>query len=622
MERKNYILFLILFLALLLRLLLIPNPGFEADVAFWKSWGLGPFDHGIVWGLHNTNINYPAPFAYLLWFMVWIYSWFADPHNFNEFWSNTNVLFLFISKLPSILADFGIAGIIVWVSSKFKVQSSKFSYFLASLYLLNPVSLIDGAWWGQVDSLGVFVFLLAVMALLKKKPFWAGFIYVVAVMTKLQNMIYGPLFFLFLWQEMGFVGLIRGMIGGAFAFFGLNIEFLLARDMGRVIGSLVDNYDYFPLLSLNAYNLWWITAKGAGMQVSDKILTIGIINAKTMGLLIFSSFYVLALLNIASRRVTGGGGPPRRGPLVGIRGGKRLAGPAAMEDDPQTLIPLPLNLRRFFESLILVVGAFFLFQTQSHDRYAFPIIVFLLLWATEAVSRKRFTLFYALFSLLYFYNLHTSLAVNYAHNALPVLRDLTQPIVTITTATLLLGLFSFFILHITRRKRIVLILPIAFFLISILVLNRNLITKKPISLTALTPKEASQDYGLLTKNMPVSASQGFSYWSPLSVQYAFYRKGLGTHAKSRLVYDLGGHFKTFETDYGIDTQAGDKASAVFQIYLDGNRLFESGVIRKFDLPRHATVDVSRGKLLELVTTDAGDGINDDHTDWLNPKLLR
>ncbi|EKD87433.1 MAG: hypothetical protein ACD_36C00085G0008, partial [uncultured bacterium] len=61
--------FLISFLfviAFLLRLLLVPNPGFEADVSFWKSWGLATRDFGIVEGIKQTNNNYPTPFAYTL----------------------------------------------------------------------------------------------------------------------------------------------------------------------------------------------------------------------------------------------------------------------------------------------------------------------------------------------------------------------------------------------------------------------------------------------------------------------------------------------------------------------------------------------------------------------------
>lgn len=121
--------------------------------------------------------------------------------------------------------------------------------------------------------------------------------------------------------------------------------------------------------------------------------------------------------------------------------------------------------------------------------------------------------------------------------------------------------------------------------------------------------------------MPVNAGFGIPKWSPLSDQYAFYRTGIGTHANSRMDFDIGKHFRTFSTDYGIDTEAGEKGTAMFEVYGDGKKLFASSKIGRFDLPRHAQVDVTGVKILGLVTTDAGDGNTDDHTDWLNPLLF-
>ena len=118
MKRSTF--YVLLAIAFLLRLVLIPNPGFEADISFWKSWGLATLDFGVIQGLPLTNFNYPTPFAYVLGFMVWIYRLFADPHNFNEFWDNANLLFLTIAKAFPILADFGIAGVFLYIGKHAK----------------------------------------------------------------------------------------------------------------------------------------------------------------------------------------------------------------------------------------------------------------------------------------------------------------------------------------------------------------------------------------------------------------------------------------------------------------------------------------------------------------------
>ena len=442
-KMKNRYLILSLFLiALALRLFLVPNRGFEADVAFWKSWGLATLDHGAVAGLPLTNNNYPTPFSYFLGFLAYLYRCIANPYDFNSFWNSGNVLFLFIAKLPSILADLGIAGIILWIgkrtrSSDLSVENRSifpplpysFYFLLSILYLFNPVSLIDGAWWGQVDSLGVFVFLTAVILAASDNPLLGGAVFMLSMMTKLQNMIYGPLFFLILWQLGSYKGLVKGILGAVSAFLVLNMEFFLKKSGSAVWKSLTSNYDYFPMMSLNAFNLWWIAAKGFGMQMSDKVLAVGMINAKTTGLILFSTGYLIAVLTMIketilnmwknktepfkdnahiARRGTPVERPQSRNLLqqsvynlgkifmwsedqhntfeeCGVRtsdGGKR----ANENKDAFNEFQTSDILFRFFTSLVIVALSFFLFQTESHDRYAFPLIVFLLFWIPHTIA--------------------------------------------------------------------------------------------------------------------------------------------------------------------------------------------------------------------------------------------
>ncbi|MCX6793607.1 MAG: NPCBM/NEW2 domain-containing protein [Candidatus Gottesmanbacteria bacterium] len=292
---------------------------------------------------------------------------------------------------------------------------------------------------------------------------------------------------------------------------------------------------------------------------------------------------------------------------------------------------------RFLTALIIANGAFFLFQTESHDRYAFPLIVFLLLWGVFYIrlhitkkeslqvftskSFKLFSLFYVLFTILYFYNLHTALVFNYPHNGLPILTSLIQPGLTIGVSVLLIGLFFWFLFTVRRDGALwTFLLPVALVVLALTAKNMPFITHTPVPLTAIVPVSATQDYGLRKINMPVNASLGFDKWGSLSVQYAFYRHGIGTHANSVQTYDIGKLFRQFSFDYGVDTEAGPKGTVVFEVYGDDKKLFASEKIGRYDLPRHRDVDITGVRSLKLVVTDAGDGITDDHADWLNPKL--
>lgn len=605
----------VIVVAIFLRLLLIANPGFEADISFWKSWGLATRDFGIVEGMKVTNNNYPTPFAYTLGIMVGMYSLFADPHQFQTFWSNTNLLFLAIAKLFPIIADFGIAAIILFLGKspkRFGMPELPKTFaglsgyeLLAAIALLSPVVLIDGAWWGQVDSVGLVIFLSAVVLALSNRPLFAGMVFMLSMMTKLQNMIYGPVFFLFLWQSGGMRALTQSLLGAVVGFIGLNAEFFLTKNADRVLASLTENYDYFPWMSLMAYNLWWIVSEARGLATSDKYTVLGMLNAKTVGLLLFSSLYGMASLRQLLENTL----------LAAKSNGAPL-------------------FRRFLESLILINGAFFLFQTQSHDRYAYPIAIFLLLLAPfyvtdrkgkfSAVRARLLAVGYGLFTLFYFYNLHTALVVNYPKNGIPGLSLITQPVFTITTACVLLGLYAWFFLSLLKDRHTRIAAGVAFIFLgsALAALNLPLLTKRPVSLTSYVPFVSEQAYGTRQTNKAVQSSFGGPYkWTRLSVQYLFYEKGIGTHANSKHTFHINKKYRTFTTDMGIDTEAGTKASAVFAIYGDSKLLFRSEVMKRFDLPRHASVDVTGVTNLTLETTDAGDGNYDDHTDWLNPQLI-
>ena len=186
-----------------------------------------------------------------------------------------------------------------------------------------------------------------------------------------------------------------------------------------------------------------------------------------------------------------------------------------------------------------------------------------------------------------------------------------------TTSYILLGLFSVFLFSLTK---LFVLVPIVVVII-LSILNLPLRTKNPISLNKITPFVSEQQYGTRQIDKTVQGSFGGpNTWTRLSVQYAFYRQGIGTHANSKYTYNLNKNFSRFETDFGIDTESGTKASAIFEIYGDDTLLFRSEKMGRFDLPKHVSVTVVDVKNLTLITTDAGDGNTDDHTDWLHPKL--
>lgn len=134
-------------------------------------------------------------------------------------------------------------------------------------------------------------------------------------------------------------------------------------------------------------------------------------------------------------------------------------------------------------------------------------------------------------------------------------------------------------------------------------------------LNDVPPDECTQDWGQLQRNQSV-------WEKPMLVAGQSFARGLGTHANSRIVYDVSGAgFKTFRAVVGRDGHAGD-GRIVFEVWLDGQRRFDSGPMTNESAAKPVAVDVTDGKLLELRTLDGGDGISGDHGNWADAQLAR
>lgn len=107
----------------------------------------------------------------------------------------------------------------------------------------------------------------------------------------------------------------------------------------------------------------------------------------------------------------------------------------------------------------------------------------------------------------------------------------------------------------------------------------------------------------------------------LAVGGRSFERGVGTHAASVAIIDLGGAVESFSASAGVDDGASARASVVFRVTVDGAMRFESATMHLGDAPLAISIDKLRGaKRMELIVTDAGDGIDFDHADWLDARF--
>ncbi len=589
---------ILMILGTIIRLFLLPLAGFKADMAFWKGWGLAAADKGILWLVKSTNYNYPPGFGYVLYVVNKIYALFKNPYNINEYWSDTNLLYLFLIKIITIAADIGIVILILKIADIIQKKLHLRSRALltagkiwAILYFLNPAAIFDGSHWGQVDQLGLFLFLLTVYFLFKEMPLVASMVFVVSVLTKFQNIIFIPLFYLYIYKKYSIQAVGKSLFVSLVAFLVIAFPFWTAHEMDSLIRLLTINADWFPWFSLNSFNMWWIASGLRGMQVVDKTLVWGVLSAKQIGFLLFVFAYFVGCVSIFFAK-------------------KEQA------------------LEKFILASTLAIFAFFHLLTQSHERYLFhalgliPLLVFF--------SKKNYygtkLLLYAALSVVFFFNLYIAMFFNYPDQVFwPISADATR-FLTLYLSFVQIALFVIFLAvfilpEITRRW--ILVGSFGLLLIGFAgYKNFPYYLEKPISLTQIKPIWWGQSYLNPVYNKTVESDRGPSFWNRLSDNYFFYEKGIGSHADSDIAYSLKGKFSRFKSDFGIDTEGDVNAKVYFSLDADGKEVFKSQVKGRFDPPSSVDVDITGADQLVLKIRKAGDSIYGAHADWLNPVLIR
>ena len=108
----------------------------------------------------------------------------------------------------------------------------------------------------------------------------------------------------------------------------------------------------------------------------------------------------------------------------------------------------------------------------------------------------------------------------------------------------------------------------------------------------------------------------------LTIGTRTFERGLGVHSYTRLVYDLGGAYKTFLCEVGLDGAAPSGTQTAWKVLVDGKQA--AGGMLKYGAPAEAIkLDVTNAKELELIC-DYGPDDDDagDHLNWANARLVK
>lgn len=132
----------------------------------------------------------------------------------------------------------------------------------------------------------------------------------------------------------------------------------------------------------------------------------------------------------------------------------------------------------------------------------------------------------------------------------------------------------------------------------------------------LTHRQDWGDFGWNT-----AAARTGTAGSPLQIGDQVFQRGLGHHANGEIAVELGARFHEFHCQVGVQWQGGNRGSVIFRVLVDGQTKWETGPLSDSDPPQSVRVPVSGARQLQLIATDAGDGIGCDMANWAEATLV-
>ncbi len=132
--------------------------------------------------------------------------------------------------------------------------------------------------------------------------------------------------------------------------------------------------------------------------------------------------------------------------------------------------------------------------------------------------------------------------------------------------------------------------------------------------------QSTQAWGALGVNTAAHAPGATPM--PLRIGETVYERGLGHHASGEMRLNLEGQYHSFSAEVGVQWQGGNRGSVVFQIWVDGEKRFDSGLRSDGDPALAVEIDLTDAREMRLVALDGGDGVSCDMANWVNARLLR
>jgi Gpi18-like mannosyltransferase len=577
-----------------------PGLGYDDDVDLFRQWTHGLYQHGLR-GFYDTSTfcDYPPVWLLIMWVLGHITAVF-DPTLANNYALHA------LLKMPACFADLVIA-LVLYLEGR-RLFGARKASGAAALYFLNPVSIYNSAYWGQVDAIHAALSLVSLVCVGRGRYGFAGAAAAIAILQKFQSIAFLPLILFELYRRGRFRALGASIIGAIAATALVVTPFAIKGVLPKVAQrAYVDVVGQYTEMSRSAYNLWWLAGEP---QSSDLGVPASIVEVAAKGRVIVPE-HDSCLLQLTWRRIS----MVIYSLCVAVILSVYAARPGAAN--------------RFCAAGLLGL-AFFLFPTEMHERYSLPAIAFLPLWAVTSLWRERV---FVLLSIMLLLNL-----VDY----LPV-RPISIPIAGVNLAifgSLLLWIVfaresssdnqeidavaiepamprSLIVTAFQTSTAAGILIAIGLIVwLQVQRLNSDGYPEEPgvIYLDPSVAKSVEQSWGDLQSDKSVGGGL-------IHLGANYYLRGIGTHARSKLVYDVPAGAILFEALVGIDRITSGKGSIKIGIDVDGKEVFSTPALTGRSDPVPVRIPLHDAKSITLRADPTEDGQKADHVDWAMARFV-
>ncbi len=282
---------------------------------------------------------------------------------------------VFAYMLPACAADIATAALVMRAAKKRGFSSSR-RLWLGLFVLFNPAAVVLSGAWGQIDSILTLLLLFSFLELLEERRISAGALYGLAIMVKWQALICGPVlaaaYLLRIRSKKDALQTFLAVVSALCVLFLFSLPFRGEQGAFWIASRFLHAAGGYDYASVEAYNFLALLG-GNWAPASGKLL--GGITYRAFGTVFIFLSVALAV-------------------YLQIRGQRRC------EDGKGTV----------FLSAALCTYMIFTFGHYMHERYVFPVILFLL-FAYVFTQESRLLLCSLLLSAVLFLNEVTAMFV-------------------------------------------------------------------------------------------------------------------------------------------------------------------------------------------------------------------